>query len=86
MVVIAANPNQTIRPTAHHANEKGPTMTSETSQTANKPHEACIRVCLWCGDAVAKKNTFYNHREQPICWLCIAEATLNGQVTRARND
>ena len=83
MVVIAANPNQTIRPTAHHANEKGPNMTSET---ANKPHEACIRVCLWCGDAVVKKNVFYNHREQPICWLCIADATLNGQVTRTRND
>ena len=83
MVVIAANPKQTIRSATHHANEKGPTMTSET---ANKPHEACIHVCLLCGDAVAKKNTFYNHREQPICWLCIAEATLNGQVTRTRDD
>ncbi len=83
MVVIAANPKQTIRPAAHNANEKGPTMTSET---ANKPQEACIRVCLWCGDAVVKKNAFYNHREQPICWLCLAEATLNGQVTRTRND
>ena len=83
MVVIPANPNQTIRPATHHANEKGPTMTSET---ANKPHEACIRVCLWCGDAVVKKNAFYNHREQPICWLCVADATLNGQATRTRND
>ena len=86
MVLIAANPKQTIRPATHHANEKGPTMTSETSQTANKPHEACIRVCLLCGDAVVKKNAFYNHREQPICWLCLAEATLNGQVSRTRND
>ena len=83
MVVIAANPNQTIRPATHHANEKGPIMTSET---ANKPQEAGIRVCLWCGDAVVKKNVFYNHREQPICWLCIADATLNGQVTRTRGD
>ena len=83
MVVIAANPKQTIRPAARHANEKGPIMTSET---ANKPQEAGIRVCLWCGDAVVKKNAYYNHREQPICWLCIAEATLNGQVTRTRND
>ena len=83
MVVIAANPKQTIRPTAHHANEKGSIMTSET---ANKPQEACIRVCLWCGDAVVKKNAFYNHKEQTICWLCLAEATLNGQVSRTRND
>ena len=83
MVVIAANPKQTIRPATHHANEKGPIM---TFQTANKPQEACLRVCIWCGDAVVKKNVFYNHREQPICWLCLAEATLNGQVTRARHD
>ena len=33
-----------------------------------------------------KKNAFYNYKEQPICWLCIADATLNGQVTRTRND
>ena len=33
-----------------------------------------------------KKNAFYNHKEQPICWLCIADATLNGQVTRTRGD
>ena len=83
MVVIAVNPKQTIRPAARQANEKGPNMTSETT---NKPHEASIRVCLWCGDAVVKRDTFYNHREQPICWLCVAEATLNGQVTRTRND
>ena len=83
MVVIAANPKQTIRPATHHANEKGPNMTSET---ANKPPEAGLRVCLWCGDTVVKKNAFYNHKEQPICWLCIADATLNGQVTRTRND
>ena len=82
-MVIADNPNQTIRPAIHHANEKGPTMTSEIT---NKPQEACIRVCLLCGDAVVKKNAFYNHREQPICWLCIAEATLNGQVTRTKSD
>ena len=83
MVVIAANPKQTIRPATQYANEKGSIMTSET---ANKPQEACIHVCLLCGDAVVKKNAFYNHREQPICWLCLAEATLNGQVTRTRND
>ena len=83
MVVIAANPKQTIRPATHHANEKGPTMTSET---ASKPQEACKRVCVWCGDAVVKKNVYYNHREQPVCWLCIADATLNGQVTRTRDD
>ena len=83
MVVIADARKQSICPATHHANEKGPIMTSET---ANKPQEACTRVCLWCGDAVVKKNAFYNHREQPICWLCIADATLNGQVTRTRND
>ena len=83
MVVIAANPKQTIRPAIHHANEKGSTMTSETT---NKPQEACIRVCLLCGDAVVKRDTFYNHREQPICWLCLAEATLNGQITRTIDD
>ena len=83
MVVIATNPKQTIRSAAHHANEKGSIMTSET---ANKPHEAGLRVCVWCRDAVVKRDTFYNHREQPICWLCIAEATLNGQVSRTRNE
>ena len=57
-----------------------------TPETANKQQQACLRVCQWCGDAVAKKNAFYNFLEQPICWLCLAEATLNGKVTRTRND
>lgn len=57
-----------------------------TYETANPQQQTSLRVCLWCGDPVAKKKAFYNHNEQPICWLCIAEATLNGQVTRTRDD
>ena len=56
-----------------------------TLETTNKPDKACMRVCVWCGDEVAKKNAYYNHKEQPVCWLCIADATLNGQVTRTRD-
>ena len=57
-----------------------------TLETTSKPDNACLRVCAWCGDAVEKKDAYYNHREQPISWLCLAEATLNGHVTRASDD
>ena len=76
---LAVRPIRSPRP----ANQKGPIMTLETT---SKPDNACLRVCLWCGDAVAKKNAFYNHNEQPICWLCLAEAILNDQVTRTGDD
>ena len=57
-----------------------------TLKTTNKPDNACLRVCAWCGNSVARKNAFYDHREQPICWLCLAEAIHNGQTTRASDD
>ena len=57
-----------------------------TLETTSKPDNTCIRVCAWCGNSVAKKNAYYSHREQPICWLCLSEATLNGHLTRTRND
>ena len=57
-----------------------------TLETTNEPDNAYLRVCAWCGNAVAKKNAYYNHREQPICWLCLAKATLNGHVTRTTDD
>ena len=55
-------------------------MTLET--TSSKPDNACLRVCQLCGNSVAKKNAYYNHREQPICWLCLAFATHNDHPTR----
>ena len=57
-----------------------------TLETTSKPDNACLRVCQLCGNSVVKKDAYYDHREQPICWLCLAEATLNGQITRTRND
>ena len=74
---------QPTRQVTPQANKKGKTMTLETT---SKPDNTCLRVCAWCGNTVVKKNAYYNHREQPICWLCLAIATFNGQATRTRDD
>ena len=48
--------------------------------------ECAWRVCIHCGDPVKKKYALYNFREQPACFTCIFDFTINGQVIRIRDD
>ena len=48
--------------------------------------KASMVTCVSCLEQVQRRYALWDFREQPSCFKCIFDFTINGQVIRIRED